>query len=92
MLDVNALRDAILNSPLEISSFGEEPEPGTLYVPFSHVKALRLDANVVVGGRGVGKSFWTSVLRSISLRSVFDRLVPELSNLDISVGFSNQEN
>lgn len=91
MFDVNQLRDAILSSPLETSDFGEEPEPSTLYVPFSHVKALRLDANVVVGGRGVGKSFWTSALRSASLRSAFDNLVPELTDLDINVGFSSRE-
>ncbi|MCQ8181878.1 hypothetical protein NP603_12235 [Methylomonas sp. SURF-1] len=89
--DLAALRDAIIHSPLETSNFGEEPAPGTLYVPSSHVKALRLDANVVVGGRGVGKSFWTSALRSTNLRSIFDAHVPELTNLEITVGFSNRE-
>ena len=33
------LRQAMLAAPLESSSFGEEPLPGTLYIPPSHVKA-----------------------------------------------------
>lgn len=91
MSDVTGLRKAILARPLETSNFGEEPEPGTLYVPLSHVKALRLDAHVVIGGRGVGKSFWTAALRSAELRSTIGTIVPELDSLDIRIGFANRE-
>lgn len=89
MTDVHGLRCAILGASLETSSYGEEPSRGTLYVPPSHLKALRLEANVVIGGRGVGKSFWTSALRSSELRSTLGVLLPELDSLDIEVGFSN---
>ena len=89
MTDVQALRNAILAAPLETSNFGEAPEPGTLYIPLSHLKALRLDAHVVVGGRGVGKSFWTAALQSADLRSAIGAAVPELDKLDIRIGFAN---
>jgi hypothetical protein len=69
MTQTQQLRDAILAAPLETSNFGETPQPGTLYLPPSHLKALKLDAHIVVGGRGVGKSFWTSALQSEPLRA-----------------------
>ena len=91
MSEAQMLRDAILEAPLEASNFGEEPQPGTLYVPLSHLKALRLDANVVVGGRGVGKSFWTAALQSQSLRKLLGSGAPELNDMEVRVGFANKE-
>lgn len=90
--DAQSLRDAILQAPLETSNFGEEPAPGTLYVPLSHAKALRLDAHVVVGGRGVGKSFWTAALQSEPLRKLLGSTAPELNGIVVRTGFGNQEN
>lgn len=40
------------------------PELARVYVPARHAKALHLDASVVVGMRGAGKSWWTAVLAS----------------------------
>ncbi|MBI4863363.1 MAG: hypothetical protein HY815_24320 [Candidatus Riflebacteria bacterium] len=57
------------------------PERVRIYVPPQHAKALHLDASVVVGMRGAGKSWWTAVLASDSHRSlVSERL--ERSSLD----------
>mgnify|MGYP005849569949 CR=1 FL=1 len=42
----------------------QPPELARLYVPQQHRKALSLDASVVVGMRGAGKSLWTAVLAS----------------------------
>ncbi|RJL21388.1 hypothetical protein [Pectobacterium polaris] len=91
MSDIENIRNAILSSSLEASSFGDTPDAGELYVPLSHIKALKLSSHIVVGGRGVGKSFWTAVLRSTSLRSTMQEFVPEFNGLQISVGFSNVE-
>ncbi|WP_290680415.1 hypothetical protein [Halothiobacillus sp. 15-55-196] len=91
MTQVQQLRDAILAAPLETSNFGETPEPGTLYLPPSHLKALRLDAHVVVGGRGVGKSFWTAALQSTDLHSLLGTAVSELVGIDVRAGFANAE-
>ncbi len=85
------LREAILEAPLEISNFGEIPEPQTLYLPSSHLKALRLDAHIVVGGRGVGKSFWTSALQLASIRTLLGTAASELRDIEVRVGFASNE-
>jgi hypothetical protein len=90
MVDATALRQAILDTPLATSSYGEAPEPGSLYIPTSHLKALRLDAQVVIGGRGVGKTFWTTALQSQTLRSTLNADVRELEDVKIQVGFGQR--
>jgi len=62
--NVKDIRQAILAAPLETANFGETPNAANLYIPTSHTKALRLESHLVVGGRGVGKSFWTAALLS----------------------------
>lgn len=91
MTDIQLLRDAVLAAPLETSNFGEEPKSETLYLPPSHLKALRLDAHIVVGGRGVGKSFWTSALQSETLRDFLGTVASELKGTEVHVGFASKE-
>lgn len=92
MTQIEQQREAILAAPLETSSFGETPQLGTLYLPPSHLKALRLDAHIVVGGRGVGKSFWTASLQSETLRSQLGGAISsELEGVEVVAGFSNVE-
>jgi hypothetical protein len=88
--ETQALRQAILAAPLELSHYGGRPPEGTLYIPPSHLKALRLDAHIVVGGRGVGKSFWTSVLQNDDLRAVVG--AHEFADLEVRAGFEAQDN
>lgn len=92
MTQAQQLREAILAAPLETSNFGETPQPGTLYLPLSHLKALRLDAHVVVGGRGVGKSFWTAALQSEPLRRLLGLAASELKGIEVQAGFTITEN
>lgn len=91
MTQAQQFREAILAAPLETSNFGETPQPETLYLPPSHLKALRLDAHIVVGGRGVGKSFWTAALQSESLRNQLGTASSELQDIEVFAGFSNAE-
>lgn len=92
MTEAQDLRKAILKAKLETSNYGEAPQIGTLYLPPSHLKALRLDASVVVGGRGVGKSFWTSALQSAELRSLIGAASSELANInEVRAGFATAE-
>jgi hypothetical protein len=91
MTHAQQLREAILAAPLETSNFGEIPQSSTLYLPPSHLKALRLDAHVVVGGRGVGKSFWTAALQSAPLRNQLGPAASELQGIDVRAGFTNAE-
>ena len=90
MSDPVILREAILATPLETSNFGEEPRPGTMYVPPAHIKTLQLESNLVVGARGVGKSFWTAALSSKPLREHLGMAIPELDRTDVGIGFSSK--
>jgi len=91
MTKTQQLREAILAAPLETSNFGETPQPGTLYLPPSHLKALKLEAHIVVGGRGVGKSFWTAALQSEPLRAQLGTVSSELRGIEVFTGFSSAE-
>jgi hypothetical protein len=88
---VQEVREVILSAITDTSNFGEVPEANAVYIPLSHVKALRLEANLVVGARGVGKSFWTAALNSASLRERLGLFVPEIDRVDIGVGFGTRE-
>ena len=90
MSDPKVLREAILNADLKSVSFGDEPSLANLYIPPSHIKALKLETSVVIGGRGVGKSFWTRALNSQDLRSLVGQSLPELKGLKVHIGFSEK--
>ena len=87
-----ALRAAILAAKLKTDDSGETPDAATLYVPPSHLKALRLDAHVIVGGRGVGKSFWASALQSEELRRLLEGAASDLAGVTVRLGFGEKEN
>lgn len=82
------IRESMVNAiPLTTSSHGEAPERRHLYMPPGHAKALRLECNLVVGARGVGKSFWTAALRAPDLRQALGKSVKELESTNVHVGF-----
>lgn len=85
MSDVAVQREAILNAPLK---FEEPTELTTLYFPPSHRKALQLDSSVVIGGRGVGKTFWTAALQLEEIRALLKTDLQEFDDLKIHAGFS----
>ena len=47
-----------------------------------------MECNLVIGARGVGKSFWTAALRARTLRTLLGQLVRELERTDVRIGFS----
>lgn len=65
------------------------PELSRLYVPSGHQKALGLDAAIVVGMRGAGKSLWTAVLSSDEHRAYVAEVagLTKLGELQVKVGF-----
>lgn len=68
--DPNAARRALARLPdLAAQESLKPPELTQIYVPARHAKALHLDASVVVGMRGAGKSWWTAVLASDAHRA-----------------------
>ncbi|MFM0518420.1 hypothetical protein PQR08_13390 [Caballeronia jiangsuensis] len=89
MSDVQATRQAIVEAlPLTTSNHGEEPNHRFVYVPPAHIKALRLECNLVVGARGVGKSFWTAALSSQVLRTSLGQSIRDLERTDVHIGFA----
>lgn len=89
MNEVRAIRQAIIEAlPLKTSNDGEAPDRRLVYVPPAHIKALRLECNLVIGARGVGKSFWTAALASAPLRTALGQSVRELEAADVHIGFS----
>ncbi len=85
---VQALRAAIIASlPLDSSLHGRPPSKQEIYIPLSHVKALRLECSLVIGGRGVGKTFWSAALRSEETRKLIGGSVPDLSAVEVASGY-----
>lgn len=80
--------------PGDTSLQGEPPDPRAVYLPASHAKALRLDALLVSGMRGAGKSFWWSALQRPEVRGVVASLDRDagMKNWDVRVGFGEPPN
>ena len=63
-ISVESIRQAILDAlPQDVAQHTDEISPTSLYLPLAHVKALRLESNLVIGDRGVGKSVWSQALQ-----------------------------
>jgi hypothetical protein len=92
MTDRMQIRSAIQAVPFELDNTGEVPHPGTLHIPPAHRKALAREAVLVVGARGVGKSFWTTALNDDALREKIGAIVPELRSTKIHIGHAAQSN
>lgn len=93
MNDLDQIRQAIIEAiPYTTSNYGEVADQRQVYVPSSHLKALRLESNLVVGARGVGKSFWTAALSSPTLRRMLGASVRELEGTQVRIGFAVNEN
>jgi len=69
------------------------PELARMYVPSRHARALHLDASVVVGMRGAGKSWWTAVLASEKHLHFVSEQLPgsSLGRVTARVGFGLDE-
>jgi hypothetical protein len=66
-ISVENIRQAILDAlPQDVAQHTDEIPPTRLYLPPAHVGALRLESNLVIGDRGVGKSVWSQALQQSS--------------------------
>lgn len=82
------LNDATTSLP--IATEYKHPTPGGIFMPPSHVKALRLQTQLVIGARGVGKTFWAQVLRQDETRKMLELDIPELTNVRVITGYGNE--
>ena len=69
------------------------PKWAEVFTPNDHQGALDPGRSVVVGDRGTGKSFWSSVLISQDIRNIVAQQYPRLGldRVDAKLGFSNAE-
>jgi hypothetical protein len=88
------IREALGRLPDVAAQESLNPPPlASVYVPLGHQKALSLDASVVVGMRGAGKSLWTAVLNSDQHRQFVAGLANTsvLGKATVRVGFGLDE-
>lgn len=91
MPNTTEIRNAIIESlPADTSYSGRTPPLEHLYVPATHLKALRPECQLVVGSRGVGKSVWTAALHDKKLRSLIGSSIAQLDDAEIHIGFSER--
>ncbi|MBY4771899.1 ATP-binding protein [Burkholderia ambifaria] len=66
------------------------PAIGEVYTPADHESALDVDRALVVGDRGMGKTFWASALSDSTARDYLDKVYPRLllRQCDVVVGFA----
>ncbi len=88
VVDFQALRLGLASLP-RTSHFapGDPIAPAEILVVPSHRAALDPDRALVVGNRGVGKSYWTHVLAQPEARAHVAQSFPELVPLDVVIGF-----
>ena len=73
-----------------IAAENESPTAASVFTPRSHIRALRPQTLLVIGARGVGKTFWTQALYQEDIRKVLQQDIPVLANLRVSIGYSNR--
>ena len=66
-------------------SAADTPDLRSIFTPRSHEGALDPAREIVVADRGVGKSFWSSVLKDSAARSAIAPVYPRLRLSDLSV-------
>lgn len=92
MIDVVNLRSGLREAVDSLDQAQPRPDrtPAFTYVPPSHARALDLDATLVEGIRGAGKSFWWAQLASPTHRDFIRAAFPEVrlaQHLRIEQGF-----
>ena len=69
------IRDAL---PVESAEYGAPPPRHQFFVPKTHARALHINIPVVLGDRGMGKSYWWAALQSREHRGLLARMAPDV--------------
>ncbi len=81
--------------PLESHAPQTRIDLADIYFPKSHAAALDPDRSLVIGNRGMGKSFWASALVNSETRERVAEALPEArlghSDIDVRFGFAEGE-
>ncbi len=79
LIEFPALRQGLARLPSDHDATGEHrPTPEEVFTPSQHAVALDSNTTIVVGARGMGKSFWAGVLRHDDTRKVASLAYPKL--------------
>ena len=91
--NVREIRSALLaaTANMPVDSKSGTPTPATTFAPISHIKALHPQVTLVVGKRGMGKTFWTQALQDEYIRSMLARYIPEFARTQVAVGYGNTD-
>jgi hypothetical protein len=77
--DLQVLRETLRNlQPGSAHQAQNPPSPSTIFAPLLHANALDPQRALVIGNRGVGKSFWSSVLTHQKTREAVAPSYPRL--------------
>jgi hypothetical protein len=93
-LNFSAIRDAMKMFDLSPKVEPNEPiEAERAFFPDGHRGILDLKRQLVVGNRGMGKSFWTHALTNKDLRSKLsiNYGIPLLAKTEVQIGFNGSE-
>ena len=95
-LHLVALRKVMAEFPPLESHAPKTPiELADIYFPKSHAAALDPDRSLIIGNRGMGKSFWASALVNQDSRQRIAEALPEArlahSDIDVRFGFAEGE-
>ncbi|PXW63761.1 hypothetical protein [Methylobacterium sp. B4] len=88
---VGLIRDGLKTLPqVAAQTATSTPDLRSIFTAKSHAGAIDPTRELVVGDRGVGKSFWSSVLRDNASRTAIRQMYPELhlETWDVSLGFA----
>lgn len=89
--DFANLRQLLMQlEPLPAHHADSAPSVSSIYSPSGHEAALDPERPLVVGGRGVGKSFWAGALTNSATREVVASRYPRLGldKCHVALGFS----
>lgn len=88
--DLSLLRERLLNiHPGSAHQAQNAPNIGDIFTPSNHANALDPQRALVVGNRGVGKSFWSAVLTHDQTRNAVAENYPrlQLNRIQAVLGF-----
>ncbi|MDS4022807.1 MAG: hypothetical protein RKR03_20200 [Candidatus Competibacter sp.] len=85
------LRNALAElTPASSHDATTPPAQNQIYAPAGHETTLDPDRSLVIGGRGVGKSFWSAVLLNDPVRNYVANSYPRLAldRCEVALGFA----
>lgn len=93
-IDYRKIRQALATlSPAPAHQADTPPEIKDIFAPRGHEGALDPERILVVGGRGVGKSFWSGVLLNDNTRDFVSKCYPNLGldKCKVALGYSGTD-